>query len=87
MDHNARIEAVITDLESQDRLNVAATAKGKSWVSRFCRRHQGQLFTVTFNASSQPLDVRLFSPLAIFYSQQVYELLAESSRTCTPYKT
>ena len=27
MDHNARIEAAITDLESQDRQNIAATAK------------------------------------------------------------
>ena len=27
MDHNARIEAAIADLESQDRQNIAATAK------------------------------------------------------------
>jgi hypothetical protein len=27
MDHNARIEAAIADLESQDRRNIAATAK------------------------------------------------------------
>jgi hypothetical protein len=27
MDHDARIQAAITDLESQDRLNITATAK------------------------------------------------------------
>jgi hypothetical protein len=27
MDHNARIEAAIADLKSQDRQNIAATAK------------------------------------------------------------
>ena len=43
MDHNARIEAAIADLESQKRVNYSATAK--KWnLSRvtLARRHRGE---------------------------------------------
>jgi hypothetical protein len=43
MDHEARIQAAITNLESQKRLNYAATAK--KWNldrSTLSRRHQGE---------------------------------------------
>ena len=43
MDQNARIEAAITDLESQDRVNYAVTAK--KWNidrSTLSQRHQGK---------------------------------------------
>jgi hypothetical protein len=43
MDHEARIQAAITDLESQDRVNYAATAK--KWNidrSTLSRRHRGK---------------------------------------------
>jgi hypothetical protein len=43
MDHEARIQAAITDLESQDRVNYAATAK--KWNidrSTLSRQHQGK---------------------------------------------
>jgi len=32
MDHNARIEAVIADLESQDHRNITATSKNKKFT-------------------------------------------------------
>ena len=43
MDHNARIESAITDLESQIHVNYAATAK-KWGVERttLAKRHKGQ---------------------------------------------
>ncbi len=46
MDHNARLESAITDLESQLRVNYAATAK-KWQVDRTTlpRRHKGQTGT------------------------------------------
>ena len=43
MDHEARIQAAITDLESQERVNYAATAK--KWNidrSTLSRRHRGE---------------------------------------------
>jgi hypothetical protein len=40
MDHNARIDSAIADLESQSRVNYAATAK--KWVSN-ARRLQGAI--------------------------------------------
>jgi hypothetical protein len=42
MDHNARIQAAIADLESQERVNYAATAK--KWNldgTTLARRHRG----------------------------------------------
>jgi hypothetical protein len=47
MDHNARIESAINDLESQSRVNYAATAK--IWnVERttLAKRHKGQTGTI-----------------------------------------
>src|ERR1700760_1323034 len=47
MDHNARIQAAITDLKSQERLNFAATAK--RWnVERttLAKRFRGETSTV-----------------------------------------
>jgi hypothetical protein len=43
MDHNARIESVIADLESQSRVNYAATAK--KWGAELAKRHKGQAGT------------------------------------------
>ena len=43
MDHNARIEAAIADLESQERINFSATAK--KWnVERttLAKRYRGE---------------------------------------------
>ena len=43
MDHEARIQAAITDLESQDRVNYAVTVK--KWNidrSTLSRRHRGK---------------------------------------------
>jgi hypothetical protein len=46
MDHNARIEAAIADLESQSRINYSAAAK-KWHVDRttLSRRHKGETGT------------------------------------------
>jgi hypothetical protein len=62
MDHNARIQAVITDLESQERLNYRATAK--KWNldrTTLARRHRGERGSnqeATSNARRQLTDVQ-----------------------------
>jgi hypothetical protein len=44
MDHEARIQAAITDLESQDRVNYAAiTRKWEIDRSTLSRRHRGEI--------------------------------------------
>jgi hypothetical protein len=62
MDHDARFQAAITDLESQERLNYRATAK-KCNLNRttLARRHRGETGSnqeATLNARRQLTDVQ-----------------------------
>jgi hypothetical protein len=62
MDHNARIQAAIADLESQERVNYAATAK--KWNldrTTLARRHRGETVSnqdATSYARRQLTDVQ-----------------------------
>ena len=62
MDHNARIQAAIADLDSQERINYAATAK--KWNldrTTLARRHRGETVSnqdATSYARRQLTDVQ-----------------------------